>query len=60
MREMQQEILDVSFCKTTGGRKIQVPQVRQPEEQAGLRQFLLQNFQKKLSFYSSVKENSNY
>jgi hypothetical protein len=59
MREMQQEILDVTFCKATGGRQIQMPQMWEQERTAGLRQFLRQDFQKKLGLISSLKENSN-
>ena len=59
MREMQQKILYVAFCKTMGGRQIQVSQMRQPEESAGYWQFLRQDFQEKLGF-TSAKENSNH
>ena len=52
MPEMQQEVRHVSFHKGMGGEKVQMPQVRQPEEPTGLREFLFQDFQKELDFYS--------
>ena len=49
MRELQKEVFSVPLNKRTGGREVQVSQMREPEEPARFREFLFQNLQEKLT-----------
>lgn len=49
MPEVQEEIFSLPFCKRSGGKEIQVSQMREQEESARVRRLFRQNFQKELA-----------
>ena len=48
MPELQEEVFPQPFFEGTGGEEIQVPEMREQKESAGLRRLLRQNFQEEL------------
>ncbi len=52
---MPQEILPNAYPEGSGGREIQMPEVRRPQESTSLRQFLCEDIQKELKTFGSKK-----